>query len=338
MRHVKRNLLHFACRHHVLELVGAQHSPLLRPVFRPRDPAVQAVCEVVAAREPASSKPLDDPVDGPDKIIATCHALLKEKQPRDDYREMVQLTIMGLGGVLALTKHEKGELTRVSHDVYRHNVRGTGWMSPHCSTSAPATALALLKALAAYRDKEIGRASGKVMARHMFTSPRSSSASPSSTRRGFGRESGHRSAMQHGWGRRTRLAAPTSPSTQWSSAPWRRLRRPTLSASSPALGPVTISSTSIRPSGRGGTTTPRLVGAPVTYGGGTTLAERGVALISAFCGAITRDEEQRQHLLQVVERHRAFVPVREIDAGFLHRDGFASPHQTPQLYGLVWLI
>ncbi|KAG0720633.1 hypothetical protein GWK47_048130 [Chionoecetes opilio] len=36
-------------------------------------------------------------------------------------------------------------------------------------------------------------------------------------------------------------------------------------------------------------------------------AERGVALISAFCGAITRDEEQRQHLLQVVERHRAFV-------------------------------
>ena len=37
-------------------------------------------------------------------------------------------------------------------------------------------------------------------------------------------------------------------------------------------------------------------------------AERGVALISAFCGAITRDEEQRQHLLQVVERHRALYP------------------------------
>ena len=40
-------------------------------------------------------------------------------------------------------------------------------MSAHCSTSAPATALALIKALAAYRDKEIGRASGKVMVRHM---------------------------------------------------------------------------------------------------------------------------------------------------------------------------
>ena len=46
----------------------------------------------------ASSKPLDDPVDGADKIIATCHALLKEKQPRNDYREMVQLTIIVLGG------------------------------------------------------------------------------------------------------------------------------------------------------------------------------------------------------------------------------------------------
>ena len=37
-------------------------------------------------------------------------------------------------------------------------------------------------------------------------------------------------------------------------------------------------------------------------------AERGVALISAFCGAITRGEEQRQHLLQVVERQRALHP------------------------------
>ena len=42
-------------------------------------------------------------------------------------------------------------------------------ISAHCSTSAPATDLALIKALAAYRDKEIGRASGKVMAaRHMW--------------------------------------------------------------------------------------------------------------------------------------------------------------------------
>ena len=37
----------------------------------------------------------------------------------------------------------------------------------------------------------------------------------------------------------------------------------------------------------------------------------GVALISAFCGAITRDEEQRQHLLQVLKRHRALYPCKK---------------------------
>ena len=40
-------------------------------------------------------------------------------------------------------------------------------------------------------------------------------------------------------------------------------------------------------------------------------AERGVALISAFCGAITRDEEQREHLLQVLKRHRALYPCKK---------------------------
>ena len=41
-------------------------------------------------------------------------------------------------------------------------------MSSHCSNSTPATDLTLLKALAAYRDKEIGRTSGNMMARHLW--------------------------------------------------------------------------------------------------------------------------------------------------------------------------
>ncbi|KAG0710910.1 hypothetical protein GWK47_021808 [Chionoecetes opilio] len=61
-------------------------------------------------------KPLDDPVDGADKIIATCHALLKEKQPRDDYREMVQLTIIVLGGEVEANTPEAGRLPPCSMD------------------------------------------------------------------------------------------------------------------------------------------------------------------------------------------------------------------------------
>ena len=38
-------------------------------------------------------------------------------------------------------------------------------------------------------------------------------------------------------------------------------------------------------------------------------AERGVALIQAYSGSLTRDEEQLQYLLQVVAAHRQAVPL-----------------------------
>ncbi|KAG0695155.1 hypothetical protein GWK47_003128 [Chionoecetes opilio] len=83
-------------------------------------------------------------------------------------------------------------------------------MSAHCSTSAPATDLALLKALAAYRDKEIGRASGKVMARHMwYVSEELVGLSLFDEATVVEEEAGHRQRhASSGWGRRTRLAAP----------------------------------------------------------------------------------------------------------------------------------
>ncbi|XP_043230743.1 uncharacterized protein LOC122386030 [Amphibalanus amphitrite] len=37
-------------------------------------------------------------------------------------------------------------------------------------------------------------------------------------------------------------------------------------------------------------------------------AERGVALIQSYCAILTKDEEQRQFLLQVVEEHRRRFP------------------------------
>ena len=37
-------------------------------------------------------------------------------------------------------------------------------------------------------------------------------------------------------------------------------------------------------------------------------AERGVTLIQAYSGSLTRDEEQLQYLLQVVAAHRQVVP------------------------------
>jgi hypothetical protein len=38
------------------------------------------------------------------------------------------------------------------------------------------------------------------------------------------------------------------------------------------------------------------------------LAERAIKLIQDFANGITKDEEQRQYLLQVVENHRRSIP------------------------------
>jgi len=38
------------------------------------------------------------------------------------------------------------------------------------------------------------------------------------------------------------------------------------------------------------------------------IAERGVALIQAYSGTLTQDEEQLQYLLQLVETHRKKIP------------------------------
>jgi len=39
-------------------------------------------------------------------------------------------------------------------------------------------------------------------------------------------------------------------------------------------------------------------------------AERGVAMISAFNDSLTKDEETKQVLLQLVEHHRRFHPLK----------------------------
>ncbi|KAG0720272.1 hypothetical protein GWK47_048864 [Chionoecetes opilio] len=287
----------------------------------------------------ASSKPLDDPVDGADKIIATCHALLKEKQPRDDYREMVQLTIIVLGGEVeanirkpgayhrarwmakviytlkitlfreefALTKHEKRELIRFTTFIVTTYVEP--WMSTHCSTSAPATDLALLKALAAYRDKEIGRASGKVMARHMwYVSEELVGLSLFDEATVVEEKRAIVSAMQQRLGEKN---PPRRADVALDAVEQRSLAS---FATTNSVGLVTALGAghdflNVDPaewSGRDDYTTARRRARYLRVV--NDFAERGVALISAFCGAITRDEEQRQHLLQVVERHRALYP------------------------------
>ncbi|KAG0716806.1 hypothetical protein GWK47_008772 [Chionoecetes opilio] len=247
---------------------------LLRPVFRP--PEIQLFKRFVKwwpLANQASSKPLD----GADKIIATCHALLKEKQPRDDYRERVQLTIIVLGG--------------------------GGWGEhPEAGRLPPARGV----------EKGDRAGIGKVMARHMwYVSEELVGLCP--LRRGDGGrgEAGHRQRQgSSGGGRKPRLAAPNVALDAVEQRSLASFATTNSVGLVPALGPVTFF-LNVDPaewSGRDDYTTARR--RPVTYGWGNYFAERGVALISAFCGSITRDEEQRQHLLQCQRFHSHRLVLR----------------------------
>ncbi|KAG0727644.1 hypothetical protein GWK47_000376 [Chionoecetes opilio] len=147
------------------------------------------------------------------------------------------------------------------------------------------------------------------MARHIGTSPRARPASSLFDEATVVEESGHRQrhAAAAG-GEEPASPPPTSPSTQWSSAPLASFATTNSVGLVTALGPVTISSTSIRPSGRGGTTTPRLVGAPVPPTVVNDFGGEGGRPHQRVLRRHHARQEQRQHLLQVVERHRALYP------------------------------
>ncbi|KAG0716052.1 hypothetical protein GWK47_010511 [Chionoecetes opilio] len=297
---------HFACRHHVLELVvGAAFTVCFGPSSGPEIQLFKRFVKWWPLANQASSKPLDDPVDGADKIIATCHALLKEKQPRDDYREMVQLTIIVLGGEVEANIRKPGAY---------HRAR---WMAKVIYT-LKITLFREEFALTKHEKRElirfttfieIGRASGKVMARHMwYVSEELVGLSLFDEATVVEEKRAIVSAMQQRLGEKN---PPRRADVALDAVEQRSLAS---FATTNSVGLVTALGAghdflNVDPaewSGRDDYTTARRRARHLRVV--NDFAERGVALISAFCGAITCDEEQRQHLLQVVERHRALYP------------------------------
>ncbi|KAG0714787.1 hypothetical protein GWK47_001443 [Chionoecetes opilio] len=176
---------------------------------------------------------------------------------------------------ICATKHERG--TDPVHDVYRHNVRGKPWVSPHARPRPP-QGLALLKTLAAYRTRRSG-ARARCGPGH-GSSPRGSSPPPSSTRGRGVEEKRATSAPCARLGGKNPPAAPTSP--RRSGTARRRLRDQLCRPRHPLGGPGTFPNV-FRPSGRGGTLTHGRRGAR-TYGG-ERFAGKGGSPPSAFCGA-----------------------------------------------------
>ena len=131
-----------------------------------------------------------------------CKEKLEVTQPRDDYRELLSLTIIALGGVPAggirvskpgayhrarwmgkliyalkiflfrgqfkLTKAEEKNLTRFVLFIVTLYV--PAWYEAPLATRAPAHDLAFYCSLVSYKDKEIAREASKAFGRHLWYS------------------------------------------------------------------------------------------------------------------------------------------------------------------------
>jgi len=107
-----RPLLHFACRHHILELVlsaafgvciGPSNAPeiLVFKRFQDQWSSIDQRSYDDASSDDFASTELGDVRS---EIISFCEQQFQEQQPRDDYRELLELVLMFLG---AKAHHDK---------------------------------------------------------------------------------------------------------------------------------------------------------------------------------------------------------------------------------------
>ena len=204
---LERDMLHLACRHHVYELVlekamtvclGPSSGPdvQLFKRFKMKWPSINGT----------NPKPFDDGDMQPhlyntrDNLLAQFSRFLDNKHPRDDYRELLELSIIVLGGIpkrgvrinrpgalhrarwmakaiylvkiylfrtqFRLTASEKTGIQRAVTFVVSTYVMA--WFKATLPASAPAQDLGFLKSLLSYKDKLMSKATATVFGRHLW--------------------------------------------------------------------------------------------------------------------------------------------------------------------------
>lgn len=196
-----RLLLHLACRHHIMEIIAdkvfaACHIQSTGPdilLFK----RFQQQWEFI---DKERYDVLEDHVINRDDILTFCRQQLGIHQPRDDYRELLELCMIFLGdtpprgirfmqpGALhrarwmarviyaiklclfrsqfVMSKQEQSGMNRFGAFAVRLYVRS--WFEAPQGAAAPANDLELLKRLASYDDKDISRAAVSALSRHLW--------------------------------------------------------------------------------------------------------------------------------------------------------------------------
>ena len=206
-----RPLLHFACRHHILELVAeAAFTTCFGPSAGP-DIAIfkrfQSGWNFIdqSKFEPMMPGDLDSVVgdaflDCKEQVVSFCIQKLKSAQPRDDYCELLELTIILFGecpprgfkfmqpGALHRARWMARMIYGIKIFLFRSQFRLTAkevsglkrftaftgtlyikaWFSAPSAIAAPAGDLTFLQELLSYPDSDIAKATSKKFANHLW--------------------------------------------------------------------------------------------------------------------------------------------------------------------------
>lgn len=203
------DVLHLACRHHIYELIcekafstcfGPSSGPEIQLFKRFKGKWDELDKNIPKAMD--SNSMSINLLERRDDLLVEFQGLLDRQHPRDDYRELLELSVIVLGGqpkrgihiarpgalhrarwmakiIYAVKlflfreqdkfKLTRAELSRVKRFVeFSVSIYVAPWYRTPCSTSAPSQDLALLKDLAAYPDKEIAKATSTTLSRHMW--------------------------------------------------------------------------------------------------------------------------------------------------------------------------
>ena len=346
-----KNLLNLACRHHVMELIakkafeecfGTTTAPevLLFKRFK------EWLCKADQSRFLAMSQEEASTslTSAREDLITRFNDLMVEQQPRADYRELLELSIIVLGGIPVQRGIRFKRPGALSHArwmakviyslkifLFRHQfdlkesereglqrfvnfaveLYVPAWFSTPDPVAAPANDLKLLKDLAAHEDKAMARALTPKLAAHMWYLSEElvplalfDDKTSDNTKRAMMR------AMEE------RQGADSPKKRAHVDLSGVDVRDATLAdfatqSSKSFFRVFDIDDdwlTSVPSQWPGD---PQYVAAAQKMASlqvTNDLAERGVALMEKFNQKITQDERQRQYLLQVVELHRQRFP------------------------------
>ena len=204
-----RELLFLACRHHVLELlVGAVFKTCMVSTSGPEVLLFKRFGQKWSLMDQSSYQTAEKMANfalfEPDRddILKFAEKQLKEKQPRDDYREFLELCVIFLGGIpeggisfkspgpmhharwmakviyslkvwmfsgqFKLSKKESNGLERILVFIVKFYLKA--WTTATDGVSAPASDLALLQQLTAFEeyDSQVSKAASKKLASHLW--------------------------------------------------------------------------------------------------------------------------------------------------------------------------